>query len=126
MSKENYYLSTPILRALASKLHDLDIKVTKTFIKADQWIKSNKSLRFLTSNDLDADLKRVQPFLDQDLIEKTVKECVARERLVAQLPKPGGSWMEQAAVQSTLNKHNEKVERSQAERCFDLLKKECL
>lgn len=38
-----------------------------------------------------------------------MKFCLARERLNAQLPKPGGDWTQQAALNDALKKHNEKV-----------------
>lgn len=118
-------LSTPLLRLAVQKLtkpeshiskaiatadrYVLGNRIAKTIVATDQKINSHQSLRFIFSTDLEAEFNRIRPFLNEQLIQETMKLSLERERRNAKLPKPGENWMEQAAIDDSLKKHKKKI-----------------
>lgn len=109
------YLSTPILRTIVRKLNSLDNKVAETIVKLDKFINDSSRLRKLFGSDINEPLRQIQPFLREDLIKKTIQECVAREQRRRSLPSPGNSLKEQqeaaTLTQSELNDLDTKIAR---------------
>lgn len=89
------YLSTPILRTIVRKLNYLDNKVAEAILRLDKLITNSPKLRELFSSDISEPLRQIQPFLREDLIKKTIQECVAQEHRRRSLPSPGNSLKEQ-------------------------------
>jgi len=112
-------ITTPLLRLAVKKLtgsgkfskaiitadkYILGNKIAETIVKTDDYLQSKESLRYIFSSDLEADLRTIRPFLKEDLISVVVGECLHRERLAAQLPKPGATWPRAPGDQETPEK----------------------
>jgi hypothetical protein len=94
-------LTTPILRSVVRKLHDLDNKAAETLLKADNYIKSNKYLKVILSNEAEDDLRLVRPFLNEQLIKETITACLKSDRCKegSLTPDTMSSWLERKSLE---------------------------
>lgn len=115
--KSTFSLETPILRKIVQKIADpknwiaktivatdkyvLGNRIAKTVVAVDQKINNYPRLRFIFSIDQELEFRKLRPFLHEELIQETMEFCLERERLNAQLPKPGGNWMQQTTIDGT-------------------------
>ena len=81
------FLSTPVLRALVRELNKFDNRLALAIIRTDNYIKGSSYLRELFGSDSGDEMRQLSPFLNEDLIKKTIKDCVAKEAQRRNLPR---------------------------------------